>query len=115
MRETGTGIRRKAGTLSPKATTLPVGSSLSSSRRRERRSSLRAGRWRFFASGCGVQSIPQAGNAVDAAWAEGQNQYQRRADLVPNLVNTVKGYAAHEQETLEGVIGARSKATRADW
>jgi LemA protein len=62
-------------------------------------------------TGCGWQSIPKAGNAVDAAWAEVQNQYQRRADLVPNLVSTVKGYAAHEKETLEGVTQARAQAT----
>jgi LemA protein len=62
-------------------------------------------------SGCGIQSIPQADNAVNAAWAEVENQYQRRADLVPNLVETVKGYATHEKETLEGVIEARAKAT----
>jgi len=62
-------------------------------------------------TGCGFQAIPKAGNAVDAAWAEVENQYQRRADLVPNLVATVKGYAAHEQETLEGVVAARAKAT----
>lgn len=49
--------------------------------------------------------------SVEAAWAQVENQYQRRADLVPNLVATVKGYAAHEQETLEGVIEARAKAT----
>ena len=49
--------------------------------------------------------------AVTAAWAQVENAYQRRADLIPNLVNTVKGYAAHERETLEGVIEARSKAT----
>ena len=48
---------------------------------------------------------------VTASWAQVENVYQRRADLIPNLVNTVKGYAAHEQETLEGVIEARSKAT----
>ena len=64
-----------------------------------------------LATGCGVQSIPQAENAVGAAWAEVENQYQRRADLVPNLVNTVKGYAAHERETLQAVVDARAKAT----
>ncbi|HYS79579.1 MAG TPA: LemA family protein [Anaeromyxobacteraceae bacterium] len=63
-------------------------------------------------AGCGVQSIPQADNAVNGAWGEVQNQYQRRADLVPNLVETVKGYASHERETLEGVIAARAKATQ---
>jgi LemA protein len=63
-------------------------------------------------SGCGIQSIPQADNAVAAAWAEVENQYQRRADLVPNLVETVKGYASHEKETLEGVIAARARATQ---
>jgi LemA protein len=62
-------------------------------------------------AGCGVQSIPQAENGVAGAWAEVENQYQRRADLVPNLVATVKGYAAHERETLEAVVDARAKAT----
>lgn len=66
----------------------------------------------LFAAGCGFQAIPQADNAVSAAWAETENQYQRRADLVPNLVETVKGYATHEKETLEGVIAARAKATQ---
>lgn len=60
---------------------------------------------------CGLRSIPMANNKVDASWAEVQNQYKRRTDLIPNLVNTVKGYAAHEKETLEGVIQARAKAT----
>jgi LemA protein len=63
-------------------------------------------------AGCGVQSIPQAENAVAASWAEVENQYQRRADLVPNLVETVKGYAAHERETLEAVVAARAQATQ---
>ncbi len=49
--------------------------------------------------------------AVSASWAQVENVYQRRADLIPNLVNTVKGYAAHEKETLQSVIEARSKAT----
>lgn len=60
---------------------------------------------------CGVQSIPTAENQVDAAWAEVQNQYQRRADLVPNLVNTVKGFAQQERDVLTGVTEARAKAT----
>tara|TARA_R110001592_G_scaffold119491_5_gene322656 strand:- start:6589 stop:7179 length:591 start_codon:yes stop_codon:yes gene_type:complete len=50
--------------------------------------------------------------AVSGQWSQVENVYQRRADLIPNLVNTVKGYASHERETLEGVIEARSKATQ---
>jgi LemA protein len=49
---------------------------------------------------------------IDGAWGDVQNQYQRRADLIPNLVETVKGYASHERETLEGVISARARATQ---
>ncbi len=64
-----------------------------------------------LATGCGMQSIPQAQNNVEATLAEVTNQYKRRADLIPNLVSTVKGYASHEKETLEGVISARAKAT----
>jgi LemA protein len=63
-------------------------------------------------AGCGIQSIPRSDNAVAAAWAEVENQYQRRADLVPNLVQTVKGYASHERETLEAVVDARARATQ---
>lgn len=64
-----------------------------------------------FLAGCGIQSLPQAKNSTEAALAEVNNQYKRRADLVPNLVNVVKGYAKHEQETLTGVTEARAKAT----
>lgn len=63
-------------------------------------------------SGCGIQSIPRQLNDVDATWAEVQNQYQRRADLVPNLVEVVKGYVKHEKETLEAVVQARASATQ---
>ena len=63
-------------------------------------------------TGCGVQSIPQSENSVNAAWAEVENQYQRRSDLVPNLVETVRGYASHERETLEAVVKARAEATQ---
>lgn len=62
-------------------------------------------------SGCGIQSIPTAKNQTDASLAEITNQYKRRADLIPNLVNTVKGYASHEKGTLEAVMEARAKAT----
>lgn len=60
---------------------------------------------------CGVRSIPSAQNKVEAAEAEIVNQYKRRADLVPNLVNTVKGFAKQEQDTLTAVVEARAKAT----
>ena len=59
----------------------------------------------------GYNGLVKADEAVSTAWSNVENQYQRRADLIPNLVNTVKGYAAHEQETLTQVIEARSKAT----
>ncbi len=65
-----------------------------------------------FLTGCGVQSIPQAKNAVEAQLAEVTSQYKRRADLIPNLVSVVKGYASHEKETLEAVISARARATQ---
>jgi LemA protein len=63
------------------------------------------------ASGCGYNRIQGADETVKAAWAEVSNQYQRRADLVPNLVATVKGAADFERETLEAVVNARAKAT----
>ncbi len=65
----------------------------------------------FLFSSCGYNKMVEMDEQVTSQWAQVENVYQRRADLIPNLVNTVKGYAAHEQETLEGVIEARSKAT----
>jgi LemA protein len=60
---------------------------------------------------CGYNEFQAKDEAVKAAWGEVVNQYQRRADLIPNLVNTVKGYASHERETLEAVTKARAQAT----
>lgn len=60
-------------------------------------------------SGCGYNQIQQKDEAVTAGWSEVLNQYKRRADLIPNLVNTVKGYAAQEQQVLLGVTQARAK------
>ena len=62
-------------------------------------------------AGCGYNDLQGLDEDTKAAWSEVINQYQRRADLIPNLVATVKGYAAHERETLEGVVNARAKAT----
>ncbi|WP_151447416.1 LemA family protein [Lacisediminimonas profundi] len=62
-------------------------------------------------SGCGYNDFQNKDESVAAAWSEVVNQYQRRADLIPNLVNTVKGYASHERETLEAVTRARASAT----
>src|SRR5215217_1895686 len=62
-------------------------------------------------SGCGYNDFQGKDEATKAAWGEVVNQYQRRADLIPNLVNTVKGYATHERETLEAVTRARAAAT----
>ncbi|MEX0346906.1 MAG: LemA family protein [Rhizobiaceae bacterium] len=63
-------------------------------------------------AGCGFNTIPTNEEKAKAAWSQVLNQYQRRADLIPNLVETVKAYAAHERETLEAVVNARSKATQ---
>ncbi|HET7730520.1 MAG TPA: LemA family protein [Usitatibacter sp.] len=62
-------------------------------------------------SGCGYNEFQTKDEQVKAAWAEVLNQYKRRADLIPNLVNTVQGYAAHERQTLEAVVNARARAT----
>ncbi len=64
-----------------------------------------------LASGCGIQSIRTAKNEVDASLAEVMNQYKRRSDLIPNLVETVKGYAKQENSTLTAVTEARARAT----
>ncbi len=66
----------------------------------------------LFLTACGVQSIPQGKNAIDASQAEILNQYQRRSDLIPNLVNTVKGFAKQEETVLTNVIEARSHASQ---
>ncbi len=62
-------------------------------------------------SSCNYNSLVEKQQDVDQAWAQVENQYQRRADLIPNLVNTVKGYSSHEEETLVKVTEARAKAT----
>jgi LemA protein len=63
-------------------------------------------------SGCGVNNIPTYEETAKAKWSDVQNQYQRRADLIPNLVETVKGYAAQEREVLTQVVEARAKASQ---
>jgi len=63
-------------------------------------------------AGCGFNTIPTNEEKAKAAWSEVLNQYQRRADLIPSLVETVKGYASHEKETLDAVVQARAKATQ---
>ncbi len=63
-------------------------------------------------AGCGVNNVPTLEEKAKASWGEVQNQYQRRADLIPNLVETVKGYAAQEREVLTAVVEARAKASQ---
>ncbi len=65
----------------------------------------------FCMSSCNYNSLVEKQQGVEQSWAEVENQYQRRADLIPNLVNTVKGYATHETETFTKVTEARAKAT----
>ncbi|TMI98274.1 MAG: LemA family protein [Alphaproteobacteria bacterium] len=62
-------------------------------------------------AGCGVNNIPTQEEAAKAKWSQVLNQYQRRADLIPNLVETVKGYAKQEAQVLEAVVAARARAT----
>ena len=63
-------------------------------------------------TGCGYNDFQRLDEQTKSAWSEVLNQYQRRADLIPNLVETVKGYASHEKDVLEGVVEARAKATQ---
>jgi len=65
----------------------------------------------LLVSGCGINSIPSYEETAKAKWSEVQNQYQRRTDLIPNLVETVKGFAKQEREVLEAVTEARARAT----
>ena len=63
-------------------------------------------------SGCGINNIPTYDEAAKAAWSQVENQYQRRADLIPNLVETVKGFAKQEKDVLVQVVEARSKVAQ---
>jgi LemA protein len=65
----------------------------------------------LLVSGCGINNIPTYEEQAKAKWSEVENQYQRRSDLIPNLVETVKGFAKQEREVLEAVTAARSRAT----
>jgi LemA protein len=63
-------------------------------------------------AGCGINNVPTYDEVMKARWSDVQNQYQRRADLIPNLVETVKGFAAQEKDVLTAVVEARAKATQ---
>ncbi len=63
----------------------------------------------LLSAGCGYNTLQSGDEDIKAAWSEVTNQYQRRADLVPNLVNVVKGYASHEKEVLESITNARAR------
>ena len=84
----------------------------------EARRYLQRARWAVMAgallllSGCGINNIPSYKQQVDASWSQVLNEYQRRTDLIPNLVATVKGYATHEASVLEAVTEARAKVTQ---
>jgi LemA protein len=73
---------------------------------------LLVGLFGLVLAGCGYNNVPTLEEKAKAAWGEVQNQYQRRADLIPNLVETVRGYAQQEREVLTQVIEARAKATQ---
>jgi LemA protein len=73
---------------------------------------LLVGLFGLVLAGCGYNNVPTLEEKAKASWGEVQNQYQRRADLIPNLVETVKGYAQQEREVLTQVIEARAKATQ---
>jgi LemA protein len=66
----------------------------------------------MFLAGCGINNVPTYQQAMKARWSDVENNYQRRADLIPNLVETVKGYAAQEKDVLTAVVEARAKATQ---
>ena len=67
----------------------------------------------LFAGGCSYNGLVTADQAVQTQWGQVENQYQRRADLIPNLVSTVKGYASHESSTLQNVTDARAGLSQA--
>ena len=74
---------------------------------------LLAGLLSLILAGCGINNVPTLEERANAAWGEVQNQYQRRADLIPNLVETVKGYAAHEKAIFEDVAAKRAASMNA--